>query len=671
MGTTGNYEDILEIITKSKIGGIPGAGSDRMIYAYQPADKVGAKILKDFVKFYDKKAGSFPLDDKDYRQKFGLITHIMALSTFLELKSLGVDISQYDDIYFGLIEKVFACVYQGGEKVFDATPYWENADYKITTYVESASKVVSTIVDLRDVLLNALYEDGGAKLPVAVKICGDTVDDAAGLLRYSEKLIVDASAMLNDAALVNAEPFVYEIDGKKSGRTYVGSVVTHRGWAFQKPAEDDAAEYDTSLYYTYYGTNAFISVYNSMEDLYEELDNGTALFGDRDKNSLSDEDKKRYAKYLSDKKFYGANSEVLDTLRKITASAGRYIETKMKRNNVNISFDYVDKNLNPISVSAIGNSKNNHIMNSLFAFAILINAGVDDDYLSIGKSSIYQSIQFALTNIKKIYVDYKDKSREDLIENYSLGEDKCPDSVSHIMQNWRKKSTIAPYELVPLYCNTYNLIFNYIIKYPQKEMRDNLVWILENKSPDGWFWRKEGFSVNNNLYYIYAIDSFYLYYEKYEKELLDADVQRGKAKEKADELAAERIRYEKELRDREERYNVALNDALNKRSPLDTEVEKLAQSLFEKSFGEYFEKCFEEQFGYAVDYIVKALTCTSAEKETMKARLVTDRRLQSILFLSTLADATTSDKIKESIRGVSDEQQKNVLLARLSELFKF
>ena len=57
MGTTGNYEDILEIITKSKIGGIPGAGSDRMIYAYQPADKVGAKILKDFVKFYDKITG--------------------------------------------------------------------------------------------------------------------------------------------------------------------------------------------------------------------------------------------------------------------------------------------------------------------------------------------------------------------------------------------------------------------------------------------------------------------------------------------------------------------------------------------------------------------------------------------------------------------------------------
>ena len=52
MGTTGNYEDILEIITKSKIGGIPGAGSDRMIYAYQPADKVGARILKDLSDFF-------------------------------------------------------------------------------------------------------------------------------------------------------------------------------------------------------------------------------------------------------------------------------------------------------------------------------------------------------------------------------------------------------------------------------------------------------------------------------------------------------------------------------------------------------------------------------------------------------------------------------------------
>ncbi len=671
MGITSNYEDVLDIITKNKIGGIPGAGSDRMIYAYQPAEKVGAKILKDFVKFYDKKAGSFPLDDKDYRQKFGLITHIMALSTFLELKSLGVDISQYNDIYFGLIEKVFASIYQEGGIVFDATPYWDNADYKITTYVESASKVISTFVDLRDDLLKTMFSGGGAKLPSTVNIRGEIVETAAGLLKFTETLVIDASKMLNDAALVNEDQFVYEIEGKKIGRTNVGSMVTHRGWAFQKPADDESSEYDTSLYYTYYGTNAFISIYNSMEDFYDSMDNGTELFGDRNKNNLSDEDRKRYAKYCSDKKFYNKNKETLDTFRRLTASAGRYIEAKMRKNNVNISFDYIDKNLNPISVGMIGNSKNNHIMNSLFAFAILINAGIDDDYLSVGKSSIYQNIQFALTNIKKIYIDYKDKNREDLIENFSLGEDGCPDSVSHIMQNWRKKSAISPYELVPLYCNTYNLIFNYIIKYPQKEMRDNLVWILENKSPDGWYWRKEGFSVNNNLYYIYAIDSFYLYYEKYEKELLDADIQRGKVKEKTDQLVAERVRYEKELKDREEKYNIALNDALNKRSPLDTEVEKLAQSLFEKNFRQYFESCFEEQFGYAVDYIIKALTCTNAEKETMKARLVTDKRLQSILFLSTLVDATTSDKIKDSIRGVSDEQQKNVLIARLTELFKF
>ena len=64
-----------------------------------------------------------------------------------------------------------------------------------------------------------------------------------------------------------------------------------------------------------------------------------------------------------------------------------------------------------------------------------------------------------------------------------------------VMQRWRKSGTISTYDLVPLYCNTYNLVSNYVIRYPQKEMRDNLVWVLENKSADGWYWTKESFSM--------------------------------------------------------------------------------------------------------------------------------------------------------------------------------
>src|SRR5699024_10245899 len=98
----------------------------RIIYEYESAKDIGAKILEDFLKFYDKRAKSFPLDEKNNKQKFGSITDIMALSTFLELKSLDVDMSACEAIYYGLIEKVFADIYRGDQIIFDAKPYWES-----------------------------------------------------------------------------------------------------------------------------------------------------------------------------------------------------------------------------------------------------------------------------------------------------------------------------------------------------------------------------------------------------------------------------------------------------------------------------------------------------------------------------------------------------------------
>lgn len=638
---------------------------ERIIYEYESAKDIGAKILEDFLKFYDKRAKGFPLDEKNNKQKFGSITDIMALSTFLELKSLDVDMSACEAIYYGLIEKVFADIYRGDQIIFDAKPYWESEGYAITTYVETASKLISTLVDLRGELIERLYKKKN-KLPMAVVIRGKEIADSVSLLDYTERLIVDAAEMLNGAALPVADPFEYLIDGKKTSRTGVDPTVVCRGWAFQRPAPGTESEYETSLYYTYYGTNAFISIYNSMEDYYDYLDGGAELFANLDKNSLNVEEKQRYFKYLKDAEFYRNYQAALDRMRNLTASSGRYIETRLQRNGINIAFDYIDKELKAVSLDTIGRGKNNHVMNSLFAFATLINAGVDDDYASVGKTSIFQTIQFALTNIKKIYLTFKDDRREDLIDSFSLGEDRCPGDVSMIMQSWRKSGTISTYDLVPLYCNTYNLISNYVIKYPQKEMRENLVWLLENKSPKGWYWTQEGFSINSNLYYIYALDSFYGYYRRYEADFLNADGLRNDLAKKEREIVRVKENAEKAIQKNKEAYELSLQEISRRRSPLDTEVENIVTGVLDSVFSQYFEKTFENYVNEGIEFVLRAINSGAEARDDIVQEFYGNKKLQLIFTASSL-ELSGSSAREKNISDIETDKQKDRLYRALFE----
>ncbi len=660
------YENsALELIIKQ--GTEYDEDNERIIYEYAPAKEVGTKILEGFLKFYDKRAKGFPLDDseKNNKQKFGTITNIMALSTLLELKSLDVDISVCEEIYYNLIERVFAGIYRGDKIVFDATPYWDDDRYPITTYVETASKLISTFVDLRDELIERLYKKK-TKLPRAVVVRGREISDVNGLLECTERLLIDACEMINDASLPITDPFEYTIEGKKTARVGVDATVFARGWAFQKAVPGTESGYETSIYYTYYGTNAFISIYNSMEDYYDYLDGGAELFSSLDKSSLNAEERQRRFKYEQDAQFYKKYSNILSKMRELTASAGRYLETQLRANGVDIAFDYIDKELKKVSLDTIEKGKNNHIMNSLLVFATLINSGVDDDYSSIGRTSIFQTIQFALTNIKKIYIAYKDGRREDLIDSFSLGEDKCPGDVAIIMQSWRKSGKISTYDLVPLYCNTYNLIFNYVIKYPQKEMRENLAWLLENKASDDWYWTKDGFSINNNLYYIYALDSFYSYYKKYEADFLDADGLSSSLKKKEREIVKIKEANEKERQAAEEKFKRDLEDISRKRSPLDQEVENITQSVLEREFSQRFEKSFEGYIDMAIDFVLRAINAGEEKLDIFVEEFYNNKKLQ-LAFMASNLELMGQSAREKNISDIELGKQKDKLRRALFE----
>ena len=235
-----------------------------------------------------------------------------------------------------------------------------------------------------------------------------------------------------------------------------------------------------------------------------------------------------------------------------------------------------------------------------------------------------------------------------------------------IMQSWRKSGTISTYDLVPLYCNTYNLISNYVIKYPQKEMRENLVWLLENKSPKGWYWTQEGFSINSNLYYIYALDSFYGYYRRYEADFLNADGLRNDLAKKEREIVRVKENAEKAIQKNKEAYELSLQEISRRRSPLDTEVENIVTGVLDSVFSQYFEKTFENYVNEGIEFVLRAINSGAEARDDIVQEFYGNKKLQLIFTASSL-ELSGSSAREKNISDIETDKQKDRLYRALFE----
>lgn len=558
---------------------------------YEKTETIGNLIFDDFIKLYVNKEG-FPIADKGDK-RIGLISNCMALSTLLDLNvSMGVDISKFEDGFKFLITSIYDSVYGNPLKLsFDASPYMINTpDSKLDSYVETVSKICVIMIDLREYAIrnDQLNKSFGDSIVLKLKNGRDyRVNDFRKLKEAAEQLLVDSIDMLTKSCLTIKESEIvdYKVDGKVVHRSDLDSKIRYRGWAFQMPKPDETDKYSTSIYFSYHATNAFISLYNAFTDFFEKK-------VDIEK-PMSDDEKE---KYCLDSEFFNENKELFMLFRNMTSSTGRYIDTRLKQNDVNLSFDYVNSSFKGVSSSRVMESqKNNTVIDTLLVLAILINAGIDEDYSEDDnkkqKEYFYNQVQYSLTNIKKIYSILKQSEKEDLVDSYQLDSallnDKFPSAYAKLVRKLRTDcSGIAVYDFVPLFCNTYAIIFNYLINYPQKEMVENLEWVMENRSEKAWLWEKDGFNANNNLYYIFALENFYDYYKTYELPLSN----NGKEyNEKANEAQLKLDNKDRELKKVQKSLKETQKALEEKRSDLDAEVYKIAEKMYAENINSSIE----------------------------------------------------------------------------------
>ena len=633
--------DINDIILRKKEG-------DEFFNVYKPIEEIGGKIFDSFKKIYTPGKG-FPLSQKDLR--YGTLSNIMALSTLLDINNMDIDMVDFQDSFRFVLKTVFDTVYKNGYNaslVFDATPFLDaQQSDEFDSYVETASKVLATMVDLRQYA----HKNNLRKNPFGepIVLAGKNISSFYELAIIAEKLLIDCISFLNKAVLTIKESEIRTrtIENKVIDRDSFDSEIKYRGWTFCDP-EGESDEYSTSIYYTYHVSNAFVSFYNAHSNLFDRI-----FYDTFEEGFIKDKSEEEKELYKIDETFILNNKAIINEFRVKVNSSGRYIENILLDNGVDIVLDFIKSDFTKISFSdVIGTQDKNSVTNTLFTIAIFLNSGIDEDYEYISKKErltkdkdwFYNQLLFSISNIKKIYNILKTTNKQEIVDSFSLSSsllnEKYPSHYNSLVQQLRKGSrNVAVYDLIPLLCNTYSIVFNYIVKYPQLDMVDNLEMIMENCLGNEWLWGDvDGFNVNNNLYYIFALENFYDYYEKYEVILTRNKKEYNRiVKEKQAEyetkIQEERERN-KELEDKVKQLENVLSE---KKSNLDKEVEILAKSTFESVFEEKFTDCLDKMLLDATMFYIDSITKNKTSAQAL-ADFKEDKRLRVALALYSSID---------------------------------
>lgn len=662
--------NINDIIVKIKT-------DDEMFNEYLEFKTLGENIFKSFKKLYEKNKG-FPISSIEKR--FGTISNTMGLSTLLEIDSMGVDISTFDKGFKFLIKYVFEKIYKNGlysNPEYDATPYI-NSNTELTSYVETASKVTIVMNDLRQFAYLQMLKN--KKFGEPLQIFENVIETFDDLATYAEKAFIDGVKFLVDSALTVKEKDViqYDIDRVVINRPGLPSEIKYRGWAICPPGDENDL-FDTSIYYSYHATNVYVEIYNTYSDILTDLLN--EKYGIQINNVNESQDSTFYDDVQLklreiNKEFLSQNLDLIDQFKKIVSSTGRYFEKQVEKNNIDISFDYIRTGFKKVTSGQIMDFQdNNAVINTLFVIAIYLNSGIDEDYESQGREQkqwFYNQLQYAIDNIKKIYNYLKTKGQHESIDSFdlknSLLSEKISPKYSDVVRELRLSSkNIYVYDLVPLLCNTYSIVFDFIIKYPQIDMIENLEILMEKcSSGDEWIWGDESssdisFNANNNLYSILAIENFYKYYEGYESALSGKEkeynkkVNQVKAQCKTEiEVYKKTIEVLKQERDEfEKKYN-------DKNSILDEEVIRLAQDVLDKQFEERIENYFDSMIKNYIDFSIQLLKGKYTE-EQLEDLLARDNKIRDILiFDHTLEVIKTIDHSKIIDMKDNLERQKKI-----------
>lgn len=248
------------------------------------------------------------------------------------------------------------------------------------------------------------------------------------------------------------------------------------------------------------------------------------------------------------------------------------------------------------------------LFNTVYIINIMLDAGLDEDLqlahdVAISDkdmedavreyNNLLESCQLASQKTFRAYEKLKSNGKDYIVDQFLVGFNERFDIHKDLVKELRKRR-MRVFTLMPLLIRTNNVISEYLIKYPQANMRKYLGYILENRYEEGnkpkWIWEKEGYFSCSNYYYVSALGEFYAYYKTYESKYIDinskSEAQRQKIISEYDAQLRTRTgdigKLEQNVKDRDNRITSLEKQLKNVQKPVEDAVTAVIHQELEK-----------------------------------------------------------------------------------------
>lgn len=221
---------------------------------------------------------------------------------------------------------------------------------------------------------------------------------------------------------------------------------------------------------------------------------------------------------------------------------------RLTKNDLADKFFYNDLNTTLSEEDISMATTSDALFNTVYIINIMLDAGLDQELDMKAKeaddeqaheaareyNNLFDSCQVASQKAFRTYEKLKSQGKEYIVEQFLVGfNEKFVVHREKVKE--LRKLRMRVFTLMPLLIRTNNVISEYLIKYPQVNMRKYLAYILENryeeKNKFKWIWENDGFFSCSNYYYISALGEFYSYYEQYEQKYIPEYTKNDEAQE--------------------------------------------------------------------------------------------------------------------------------------------
>lgn len=310
--------------------------------------------------------------------------------------------------------------------------------------------------------------------------------------------------------------------------------------------------------------------------------------------------------------------------------------------------DNFDGNYRIISKEEIINSSRSTVLfNTLYVIYILFYTYADVRH-ETEKNEIVDSILMGLQMVENFYDDLRFVGKESIVDKCIIAFDQRHKEIKDFGKVLNEE-VIPASPFLPMFIKANNLVAFYILKFPQRQMREYFDLILEAQmdGKNDWVWDKRRFDLLSTERYLEAIADFFDYYDKFERNYADKSTTEARRKKEITEEITPAIekKIEKKLEKAHKEDMKKLRENMEQEYPI--------ESLINQRIDEKVEKRALQIVIDAMEKMIEYNTALQKQKSVVEETFSDNQKLFRATF-EKLTFSYLSDDVRHKAKAANE-----------------